>query len=85
MIPRSRSRGRSRRPLLSPKDSAAATLQQQLVCYHRDGAGRVKILLAGAGGQLGQCLAAACERHELVALTIAHLTLPSLSQWSASA
>jgi dTDP-4-dehydrorhamnose reductase len=40
----------------------------------------LKILLAGAGGQLGRCLIAACQRHEVIALGHASLDITELSQ-----
>jgi dTDP-4-dehydrorhamnose reductase len=40
----------------------------------------LKILLAGAGGQLGRCLIAECQRHEVIALSHASLDISVLTQ-----
>ena len=40
----------------------------------------MKILLAGAGGQLGQCLVAACQHHEVIALGHDALDITLLAQ-----
>jgi dTDP-4-dehydrorhamnose reductase len=40
----------------------------------------LKILLAGAGGQLGRCLQAACKRHRVIALGHAELDITNAAQ-----
>lgn len=40
----------------------------------------MKILLAGAGGQLGRCLVSACQRHDVIALGHDFLDITILSQ-----
>jgi dTDP-4-dehydrorhamnose reductase len=44
----------------------------------------LKLLLAGAGGQLGRCLLAACARHDVTALGRAELDITDAAQVSAA-
>jgi dTDP-4-dehydrorhamnose reductase len=44
----------------------------------------LRILLAGAGGQLGRCLPAACKRHEVTALAHAELDITDAAKVNAA-
>jgi dTDP-4-dehydrorhamnose reductase len=44
----------------------------------------LRILLAGAGGQLGRCLPAACKRHDVTALTHAELDITDAAKANAA-